>query len=227
MVFQKVRRRGSVRWLCARSPSLRRARPTARQVLLIDGAGHLLGRLASTIAKELLSGQRVVVVRCEKLNISGSIFRSKMKYAAFLRKRTNTNHARGPFHLRAPSRMFWRTVRGMLPHKTSRGAAALSRLKVFEGIPPPYDKRKRFVVPCALRVLRLRPDRRFCTLGHLASSVGWRFEEIVKKLEEKRTIKAKAFYERKKELVRMRAKAAANAAPGLESTNQQLAALGY
>lgn len=28
----------------------------------------------------------------------------------------------------------------MLPHKTKRGQAALERLKVFDGIPPPYDK---------------------------------------------------------------------------------------
>ena len=33
--------------------------------LVIDGRGHLLGRLASIIAKSLLQGQRVVVVRCE------------------------------------------------------------------------------------------------------------------------------------------------------------------
>ncbi len=29
---------------------------------------------------------------------------------------------------------------GMLPHKTKRGQAALDRLKVYDGIPPPYDK---------------------------------------------------------------------------------------
>lgn len=28
----------------------------------------------------------------------------------------------------------------MLPHKTKRGQAALERLKVLDGIPPPYDK---------------------------------------------------------------------------------------
>lgn len=39
----------------------------------------------------------------------------------------------------------------MVPHKTARGAAALDRLKVFEGIPAPYDKLKRVVVPDALR----------------------------------------------------------------------------
>ena len=35
-----------------------------------------------------------------------------MKYLAFLRKRMNTNPSRGPYHFRAPSRIFWRTVRG-------------------------------------------------------------------------------------------------------------------
>ena len=31
------------------------------------------------------------------------------------------------------------TIRGMVPHKTARGSAALDRLKTFEGIPHPYD----------------------------------------------------------------------------------------
>ena len=52
----------------------------------------------------------------------------------------------------------------MVPHKTARGAAALERLKLFEGIPPPYDRKKRVVVPEALRVLRLKPGRKYCTV---------------------------------------------------------------
>ena len=59
----------------------------------------------------------------------------------------------------------------MVPHKTQRGAAALERLKTFEGIPPPYDKVKRLVVPDALKVLRLQHGHKFCKLGDLASSV--------------------------------------------------------
>uniref|UniRef100_A0A3Q3ELU1 Large ribosomal subunit protein uL13 n=1 Tax=Labrus bergylta TaxID=56723 RepID=A0A3Q3ELU1_9LABR len=119
------------------------------KVLLLDGRGHLLGRLAAIVAKQVLLGHKVVVVRCEGINISGNFYRNKLKYLAFLRKRMNTNPSRGPYHFRAPSRIFWRTVRGMLPHKTKRGQAALERLKVFDGIPPPYDKRKRMVVPAA------------------------------------------------------------------------------
>jgi len=52
----------------------------------------------------------------------------------------------------------------MTPHKTARGAAALERLKLFEGVPPPYDRKKRMVVPEALRVLRLKPGRKYCTV---------------------------------------------------------------
>jgi len=44
----------------------------------------------------------------------------------------------------------------MIPHKTKRGEAALDRLKVYEGIPPPYDKTKRMVVPDALKWVLLR-----------------------------------------------------------------------
>lgn len=48
----------------------------------------------------------------------------------------------------------------MVPHKTERGKQALRRLKAYEGIPPPYDRRKRLVVPGALRVICLKPGRK-------------------------------------------------------------------
>lgn len=59
----------------------------------------------------------------------------------------------------------------MLPHKTKRGTAVLEKLKGFEGVPPPYDKVKRLVVPDALRVLRLQHGHKYCKLGDLSTSV--------------------------------------------------------
>ena len=41
-------------------------------VKVIDGRDHLLGRLASIVAKELLAGQKIVIVRCDEMCISGS-----------------------------------------------------------------------------------------------------------------------------------------------------------
>lgn len=45
---------------------------------IVDGKGHLLGRLASIVAKQILLGQKVVVVRSELINVSGSFFRNKV-----------------------------------------------------------------------------------------------------------------------------------------------------
>lgn len=52
------------------------------------------------------------------------------------------------------------SVVGMLPHKTERGKLALKRLRAYEGCPPPFDRRKRFVVPGAMRVVCLKPGRK-------------------------------------------------------------------
>jgi len=196
-------------------------------VVVIDGKGHLLGRLASTVAKQLLNGQKIVVVRCEALNISGEFFRAKLKYHAYLRKMTRFNPTRGgPFHFRAPSRILYKAVRGMIPHKTPRGAAAMERLKVFEGVPPPYDKKKRVVVPQALRILRLRPGRKYCTVGRLSHEVGWKYQDVVSRLEERRKVKSKAYYERKKAARRNLAQAEQKANVN-SKTKTQLAQYGY
>ena len=123
------------------------------------------------------------------------------------RKRLNTNPGRGPFHFRSPARMFWRTLRGMVPHKTVRGANAMARLATFEGIPEPYDKVKRLVVPDAIKVLRLRSDRRFTVLGALSKEVGWGYTDLVAKLEAQRKAKEQAYYLEKKEKIALKGKA--------------------
>lgn len=46
---------------------------------IVDGKGHLLGRLASIVAKQILMGQKVVVVRSDLINVSGSFFRNKVR----------------------------------------------------------------------------------------------------------------------------------------------------
>merc|ERR1712109_136089 len=151
--------------------------------VVIDGRGHLMGRLASIVAKFILSGNKVIVVRCEGINMSGNFYRNKLKYLKFLRLRCNVKPLRGPFHFRAPGKIFWRTVRGMIPHKSERGKDAMKRLQTFEGVPPPYDKKKRMVIPSALKVLRLKPGRKY--------------QDVVATLEAKRIVKSEAFHKKK------------------------------
>lgn len=88
----------------------------------------------------------------------------------------------------------------MVPYKTRRGKLALNRLKVFEGIPPPYDKQKRVCVPLAMKILCLRSDRKYCQVGRVAHEVGWQYKDVVNTLETKRKIKARLHYAHKQRL---------------------------
>ncbi|KAK7820981.1 60s ribosomal protein l13a-3 [Quercus suber] len=87
----------------------------------------------------------------------------------------------------------------MIPHKTKRGAAALARFKAYEGIPPPYDKIKRMVIPDALK----------------------------SELERKRKERAQVAYERKKQLTKLRVKAEKTAEEKLGPQLEVIAPIKY
>lgn len=195
--------------------------------IVIDGHGHLLGRLASAVAKQLLRGQHITVVRAEDILISGPKMRNKLRFMAFLNKRCNVRPSHGAIHYRSPHRIFWRTVRGMLPHKTARGALALSHLTVYNGVPPNVEKQKRMVCPAAVKVLKLQSHRKFTVLGELSAEVGWKQADVVKGLEEKRKIRGAAYFAKAKELAAAKAKAVEAAAAKHPEAVKQLAGFGY
>merc|ERR1711924_109020 len=182
------------------------------KLTVIDARGHLLGRLASFVAKEALLGQKIVVVRCEELVISGSHIRNKLKLLMKRNKRMNTNPRKGPFHHKSPSDMFIRVVRGMLPHVWYRGSAAFQRVKAVEGIPDPFDQVKKVVVPDSLRITRLKPGRKYTDLGKLAAELGCGYKDVVTSYETKRKEKAAEWYTQKKAAKAAFAKAQAEAA---------------
>lgn len=94
-------------------------------------------------------------------------------------------------------------------------------------MPPPYDRTKRVVIPDALRVLKLKPGRKYTVLGRLASEVGWKYADVVKTLEEKRKLKSAAVYDRKKASARLETKAKLAAAKKLAPIATTLASFGY
>ena len=61
----------------------------------------------------------------------------------------------------------------MTPHKTERGKDALKRLQTFEGVPPPYDRKKLMVIPSALKVKHLigLPHKNYFTTRELFNTV--------------------------------------------------------
>jgi len=104
-----------------------------------DASGKILGRLASQVAKEMISArksgsqQRVIIINAEGAIVSGP----KSKVFKDYRAKYNLNHARkGPFFPRMPDKIIKRTVRGMLPYqKNSSGRGALKDLRVMIGTP--------------------------------------------------------------------------------------------
>ena len=197
-----------------------------RKLIVVDAKGHLLGRMASYVAKQLQLGQRVVIVRCEKTLISGIHFRNKLKVMDFLRKRTSTNPKKGPIHQKAPSRMVWRVIRGMIPHKTPKGAAAVGRLKCFDGVPLSMNAKKKMVIPDALKSVRLRPRSKFCNIGDVAKECGWTKQELINTLEAKRTAKNREWYLRKVKTCK-NTKNVVKTNQALNKVNEELASYGY
>merc|ERR1740121_3203607 len=44
---------------------------------------------------------------------------------------------------------------------------------------------------------RLKPGRKYCTLGRLSHDVGWKYQDVVATLEAKRIVKSEAFHKKK------------------------------
>ena len=107
--------------------------------LVYDATDKILGRLASLVAKQLISArkagheQRVIIYNAEHAVVSGP----KTRVLANYDTKYKLNHARkGPFYPRMPDQILKRTVRGMLPYqKNSSGRAALRDLRVMIGKP--------------------------------------------------------------------------------------------
>ena len=70
------------------------------------------------------------------------------------------------------------------------------------------------------------PGRKYSSIGRLAHEVGWKYQDVVARLEERRKVKSNAYYERKKAARRNLAKAEQSAQID-SKTKTQLAELGY
>jgi large subunit ribosomal protein L13 len=107
--------------------------------IVYDAKDKILGRLASQVAKEMISArksgrqQRVIIINAEDAIVSGP----RSKVLSDYRAKYKLNHPRkGPFFPRMPDKIIKRTVRGMLPYqKNSSGRQSLRDLRVRIGTP--------------------------------------------------------------------------------------------
>jgi len=134
---------------------------------VIDASGLVLGRLASVVAKRLLSGESIVIVNGEKAVLSGKRLSRVKEARAFL----EIGHPKmGPFHPRRPDQIIRRTIRGMLPHRLPKGRMAFKRLRVFLGVPADLKNATFQTVPEADASKLKCP---YVTVGELAKEIGY------------------------------------------------------
>jgi len=182
------------------------------KLLIIDARDHIMGRLASTVAKHLLMGTKIVVLRAERIVMSGHLIRNKLKMMSFRGHKMNTNPRKGPFQYLQPSRMFYRVVRGMLPHKKPRGKRALRLFHCYDGIPPRFTHVKKVKLVTAFRAIKLDPNRPFTSLGRLMTCFGWPHGKLMVKLEHKRRLKLAQTFKIQREIQKLKDQAILNVA---------------
>lgn len=138
---------------------------------VIDANGLILGRLASTVAKQLLSGdEKIFIVNAEKAIVSGSRATTLKDYRV-TRDRGATEF--GPYFPKRPDRILKRTIRGMLPYKRARGRDAMSRLKVYVGVPDELQGAEKTTIAHA--DMRLLSSSKYIELGEVSQKLGSKF----------------------------------------------------
>lgn len=134
--------------------------------MVLDADGHVLGRLASHVAKRLLQGEKIAIVNAEKVLVSG---RRKQVVDAYHVIRSKGSRGWGPHFPRQPDRILTRTVRGMLPYTKGRGREAMGRLRVYLGTPSELARVKAQKIPDAA------PTRLSATpLEKISKELGWK-----------------------------------------------------
>jgi large subunit ribosomal protein L13 len=135
---------------------------------IIDASDHVVGRLASVVAKRLLDGEEIIVVNAEKALITGD----KAEILKEFRWRMDVGSTRkGPYYPKRPDRILERAINGMVPHKRPRGKTAMKKLKVYVAVPEEFKDKKLERIPEASRVTA----ESFLSLGDISKHLGAEF----------------------------------------------------
>lgn len=128
-----------------------------------NAEGMILGRLACKAAKDALLGEEVRVVNCEKVVISGNnVFKENKQ------KRQKKGYPLKSAKLhRVPDRHVRRTIRGMLPWRTTRGREAFKRVMCYNALPTELAD-KELIAPEDSKASKL-PILKSKTVGELCS----------------------------------------------------------
>jgi large subunit ribosomal protein L13 len=139
--------------------------------VVVDGTNHIAGRLSSHVAKLLLQGQRVTVVNCEKIMMSGTRANQIQEYREFLEINSIINYKHGPVHYRRPDTIIAKMIRQMLPFdRKPSGKAAYQRLRTYIG--SPKDTKPIGKIQFEKALIR-KAAANYTTLAEICRVIGW------------------------------------------------------
>jgi large subunit ribosomal protein L13 len=131
--------------------------------VVVDARDCIMGRVASNVAQRALDGERVAVVNAEQAVITGNEEDTMEVYE----KRRDIGSDRGPYYPKRPDRIFKRSIRGMVPYKTTKGREAFENVRVYVG--NPYEEDGEILEGTSLDRLS---NIKFTTLGEISEALG-------------------------------------------------------
>ena len=139
--------------------------------IVVDATDHIAGRLSSHVAKLLLKGNRVSLVNCEKIMMSGTRDNIIKEQREFLEINSIINYKHGPVHYRRPDTMIRKMIRGMLPHdRKPSGKEAHKRLRTYIGSPKELKSIEKIQFEKAK--IKKSPSN-YTTMGEIGRVIGW------------------------------------------------------
>jgi len=139
--------------------------------IVVDATDHIAGRLSSNVAKLLIKGNRVSVVNCDKIMMSGTRSNQIKEYREFLEINSIINPKHGPVHYRRPDTIIRKMIRGMLPYdRKPSGKEAHQRLRTYIGSPKELKSLKKIQFEKA----KIKKSvSNYTTMAELCRVIGW------------------------------------------------------
>jgi large subunit ribosomal protein L13 len=139
--------------------------------IVVDGTDHIAGRLSSYVAKLLIKGNRVSIVNCEKIMMSGTRVNQIKEYREFLEINSVINPKHGPVHYRRPDTLIAKMIRQMLPFdRKPSGKESYQRLRTYIGSPKEIKSLEKVQFEKA-KIKKTAAN--YTSIGELCRVIGW------------------------------------------------------
>ena len=130
--------------------------------VVVDSRDCIVGRVASNVAQRALDGERVAVVNAQSAVITGN----EEATMDVFRKRVEVGAESGPYYPKRPDGIFKRSIRGMLPYKSTDGREAFENVRVY--VDNPFEEGEVLEGTSLDRLSNIK----FTTLGDIAEQLG-------------------------------------------------------